>query len=66
MTEASIPNPALGSWRVLVGEWVTVGSHPYMPGITLHGRTIFEWLEGGAFLTCRNTLLARSATMAAL
>jgi len=48
--EASIPNPALKPLSVLVGEWNTVGTHPYVPGTTFHGRTSFEWLEGGAFL----------------
>ena len=56
MAEASIPNPALSSWRVVLGEWATVGSHPYMPGITLHGRTVFEWLEAGAFLMMRSEI----------
>ena len=56
MSEASIPNPALGSWRILVGEWATIGTHPYMPGTTLHGRTVFEWLEGGAFLMMRSDI----------
>ncbi|MBO0778472.1 MAG: hypothetical protein J2P37_06540 [Ktedonobacteraceae bacterium] len=49
-SEAFIPNPALASFKVLVGEWQTIGSHPYLPGITLHGRTTFDWLFGGAFL----------------
>lgn len=48
--EASIPNPALKSLSVLIGEWDTVGAHPLIPDTTLHGRTSFEWLEGGAFL----------------
>jgi hypothetical protein len=56
MSEASIPNPALGSWGILVGEWVTVGTHPHMPDVTLHGRTVFEWLEGGAFLMMRSEI----------
>ena len=56
MSEASIPNPALGPWRVLVGEWATVGTHPYIPDTTLHGRTVFEWLEGGAFLMMRSEI----------
>ena len=33
-----------------MGEWQTTGSHPYHPGVTLHGRTSFDWIEGGAFL----------------
>lgn len=49
-SEALIPNPALQPFGVLVGEWQTTGSHPYLPGITLHGRTAFDWHEGGAFL----------------
>jgi hypothetical protein len=56
MREASIPNPALEPFGVLIGEWTTVGSHPYMPGVTLHGRTSFEWLEGGAFLIMRSEI----------
>jgi hypothetical protein len=34
----------------LIGRWRTVGTHPLVPGTTFHGRTSFEWLEGGAFL----------------
>ncbi len=49
-TKASIPNPALEPFSVLVGEWQTAGSHPYLPGAVLHGRASFAWLEGGAFL----------------
>jgi hypothetical protein len=48
--EAAIPNPALKPLSVLVGEWNTVGTHPALPGITLHGHVSFQWLEGGAFL----------------
>src|SRR6266700_7504579 len=48
--EASIPNPALTAFGVLVGAWNTVGTHPLVPGTTFHGRTSFEWIEGGAFL----------------
>jgi hypothetical protein len=48
--EAAIPNPALQPLAVLVGDWSTVGSHPLIPDTTLHGRSSFEWLEGGAFL----------------
>jgi hypothetical protein len=48
--EASIPNPVLKPLSILVGEWTTVGTHPFFPGTTFHGRTSFEWLEGGAFL----------------
>lgn len=48
--EASIPNSALKPFGVLVGKWKTVGAHPGLPGTTLHGHTLFEWIEGGAFL----------------
>lgn len=48
--EAAIPNPALDQLAVLVGEWKTTGTHPMVPGVTFHGRTSFEWIEGGAFL----------------
>lgn len=48
--KASIPNPALKSFSLLIGEWDTIGAHPLIPDTTLHGRTSFEWLEGGAFL----------------
>jgi len=45
-----IPNPRLAAFEPLIGVWTTVGRHSMMPGITLHGRTAFEWHEGGAFL----------------
>ena len=48
--EAAKPNPSLAPLGVLVGTWNTVGTHPLVPGTTFHGRTTFEWLEGGAFL----------------
>jgi hypothetical protein len=48
--EAAKPNPALEPLSVLVGTWNTVGTHPLVPGTTFHGRTTFDWLEGGAFL----------------
>jgi len=54
--EAAIPNPALKPYEVLIGRWTTVGHHHLMPGITLHGRTTFEWIEGGAFLVMRSEI----------
>jgi hypothetical protein len=36
-SEAAIPNPALKPLSFLVGEWRTEGSHPQLPGKTLHG-----------------------------
>jgi len=48
--EAAIPNPALYPLKTLIGEWKTVGTHPYVPDTIFHGHTSFEWIEGGAFL----------------
>ncbi len=48
--KALIPNPALKPFAHLIGEWKTTGFHPFLPDTILHGRTSFEWLEGGAFL----------------
>jgi hypothetical protein len=50
VNEASIANPALQPFGVLVGEWQTSGSHPHLPGVTLHGRASCDWLENGAFV----------------
>ncbi|MCC6801602.1 MAG: hypothetical protein IT319_01860 [Anaerolineae bacterium] len=55
--EAAIPNPSLEPFRVLIGTWDTVGTHPLVPGVTLHGRSSFEWIEGGAFLIMRSEIL---------
>src|SRR5687767_7275818 len=54
--EAAIPNPALKPLSVLIGEWTTVGTHGLVPDTTFHGRTSFEWLEGGAFLMMRSEI----------
>jgi hypothetical protein len=54
--EAAIPNPKLAAFSRLVGTWSTVGKHPMVPGVVLHGRTSFEWLEGGAFLMMRSEI----------
>ena len=54
--EAAKPNPALEPFRVLVGTWNTVGTHPLTPGATYHGRTTFEWLAGGAFLVMHSRI----------
>jgi len=48
--EAAIPNPALKLLGLLLGEWETIGSHPYLPNLVLHGHTSFQWMEGGAFM----------------
>ena len=54
--EAAIPNPALEPFSVLAGTWSTVGAHPLVPGTTFHGRTSFEWIEGGAFMIMRSEI----------
>jgi hypothetical protein len=54
--EAIKPNPALASLSVLLGVWSTKGTHPLVPGTTFHGRSSFEWLEGGAFLLMRSEI----------
>lgn len=56
MQEASIPNPALEPFSVLIGNWNTTGTHALIPDTILHGRTSFEWLEGGAFLMMRSEI----------
>ena len=48
--EASKPNPQLAPFGIVIGTWTTIGKHPMLPGVTLHGQTSFEWLEGGAFM----------------
>lgn len=48
--EASIPNPALELFGVLIGEWETIGTHPEVPNTALLGHSSFKWIEGGAFL----------------
>jgi len=55
-SEAAIANPVLKPLSFLVGEWHTEGSHPLLPGKTLHGRTSFAWSEGGAFLVMRTEI----------
>ncbi|MGP8267955.1 MAG: DUF1579 family protein [Beijerinckiaceae bacterium] len=54
--EAEKQNPALEPFAALVGEWTTVGTHPYVPAKTFHGRGTFEWIEGGAFLLMRSEI----------
>lgn len=54
--EAAIPNPALRPFSVLAGAWSTVGTHPLVPGSTFHGRTSFDWIEGGAFMVMHSEI----------
>ena len=50
------PNPELEPLTPLVGRWRTTGTHPLVPGTTFHGRTSFEWYEGGAFVLMRSEI----------
>jgi hypothetical protein len=50
MNKATIPNPFLKPLSSLVGTWQTIGVHPLLPGVTLHGHANFAWIEGGAYL----------------
>lgn len=54
--KASVPNPALESFRVLIGNWSTTGTHGLDPNTILHGHNSFEWLENGAFLIMRSEI----------
>ncbi len=56
MQKASIPNPALKLFSVLIGNWNATGSHRLVPDTILRGRTSFEWLENGAFLMERSEI----------
>ncbi|MDE2019277.1 MAG: hypothetical protein KGJ13_02930 [Patescibacteria group bacterium] len=51
--KAQKQNPALEPLKVIIGEWSTEGTHPYVPDKTLHGSARIEWIEGGAFLIIR-------------
>jgi hypothetical protein len=53
---ASIPNPALEPFSLLIGSWKTTGTHGLVPDTILHGQTSFEWLENGAFLLMRSEI----------
>ncbi len=55
-SEAQRPNPELEPLTPLVGGWRTTGTHPLVPGTTFHGRTSFEWHEGGAFVLMRSEI----------
>lgn len=54
--EAQKVNPALEPLTPLIGRWRTTGTHPLVPGTTFHGRTSFEWHQGGAFMLMRSEI----------
>jgi len=56
MQEASIPNPALKPFEILIGNWTTSGKHRLFPETMLHGRASFEWLENGALMIWRSEI----------
>ena len=56
VSEAITPNPHLAAFAPLMGAWKTTGHHALLPGMTLHGRTTFEWHEGGAFVMLRTEI----------
>ena len=49
-------NTALAPVERAVGTWTVTGSHPGLPGRTLHGKVTFEHIEGGAFLRMRSEM----------
>jgi hypothetical protein len=55
-SEAMIQNPRLSAFKSLIGTWMTVGHHSMIPDVTLHGRTSFEWHEGGSFVCVRSEI----------
>jgi hypothetical protein len=54
--EALIPNPGLEAFTPFIGTWATLGHHPMVPGVTFHGRSTFDWHEGGAFVVMRSEI----------
>ncbi len=55
-SKAQKENHLLKPFSVMIGEWETKGLHPYLPGKSLSGRAVFEWIEGGAFLLWRSEM----------
>ena len=51
---ANTANPQLTFFERIIGEWRSTGTHPALPGVTLHGRVSFAWQHGGAFLVWRS------------
>jgi hypothetical protein len=50
----SAQTPEVQKLQALVGEWTTEATHPALPGTVVHGRAVFEWLEGEQFLVQRS------------
>lgn len=52
MTDIKRPNPALKALNIMVGTWDLKG-HDLSTREEVHGRSTFEWLEGGFFMVHR-------------
>ena len=48
-----MPERPLEQLKRLVGSWSTEATHPALPGLTVHGTAVVEWLEGDRFLIHR-------------
>lgn len=59
--ETPAPRRELGPLDILAGAWSIDALFPNMP--TGHGRAIFEWASGGAFLLQRVELLVDRAVV---
>jgi hypothetical protein len=40
--------------QALVGEWDIEATHPLVPGVTVSGKAIFEWIDGERFLLMKS------------
>ena len=58
--EASTPNPASSRSVFSLAHGIPSEHTRSWPGTTLHGRTSFEWIEGGAFLIMRSEIHERA------
>ena len=47
-------NSRLAAFEQMLGDWITTGKHPQLPGRILRGRVSFERIEGGAFVCMRS------------
>src|SRR3989442_702246 len=48
-----MPERPLEQLKRLVGSGSTEATHPALPGLTVHGTAVVEWLEGDRFLIHR-------------
>lgn len=52
--DAPAADPYLAHLDRLVGEWRTEATHPFFPGLVVHGTVAARWLDGGHFLEQRS------------